>query len=111
MSPDTNHNELTENPAECFSSRIMNGVHKEAVIPEELLSDKVMHHHHRHHGRSIATADVPGEAKTSVDGMEQEQQGGEDEERIQEYLRRSDTAVIYPEPVGRAESGKFLSSH
>lgn len=95
MSPDTNHNELSEKPGgECFSSR-MNGVHKEAAVPEELLSDKVS---------SIRAAEVPSEAKTSL--MEQHD-GAEDEERIQEYLQRSDTAVIYPEPVGRPESGEL----
>lgn len=91
MSPDTNHNELSDNSGECFSSR-MNGIHKEAAIPEELLQDKVMHR---------KSADVPSEAKTSL-----VEQDGEDEDRIQEYLQRSDTAVIYPEPVGRPGSGK-----
>lgn len=91
MSPDTNHNELSEKPGgECFSSR-MNGVHKEAAVPEELLSDKV-------------SSKAPSEAKTS---LVEQQEGGEDEERIQEYLQRSDTAVIYAEPVGRPESGKY----
>lgn len=95
MSPDTNHNELSDNSGECFSSR-MNGVHKEAAIPEELIQDKAIHR------TSIAAADVPSEAKTTS----LVEQDGEDEERIQEYLQRSDTAVIYPEPVGRPESGK-----
>lgn len=102
MSPDTNHNELSDNSSsECFSSR-MNGVHKEAAIPEQLLQDKTMH------GTiSIAAADAPGEAKTTS-LVDQHQDGAEDEERIQEYLQRSDTAVIYPEPVGRPESGKWV---
>lgn len=96
MSPDTNHNELLSDNAtgECFSSR-MNGIHKEAAIPEELLQDKVTMHRR-------SPADAPSEAKTSLVDV----QDGEDEERIQEYLQRSDTAVIYPEPVGRPNSGK-----
>lgn len=99
MSPDTNHNELSDNAGECFSSR-MNGVHKEAAVPEELLQDKAIHR-----TTGIAAADVPSEAKTTS----LVEQDGEDEERIQEYLQRSDTAVIYPEPVGRPDSGKYNS--
>lgn len=104
MSPDTNHiSELVmssgDNVAgECYSpnSIRMNGVHKEAAIPEELLQDKAM-----------VAADVPSEAKTRVQQQEeQDDGGGEDEEQLQEYLQRRDTAVIYPEPVGRPESGE-----
>lgn len=88
---------------DCYtpSSIRMNGVvHREAAIPEELLQDKAM-----------VAADVPSEAKTRVQHQQQQEGGGggdgEDEEQLQEYLQRRDTAVIYPEPVGRPESGEY----
>lgn len=31
----------------------------------------------------------------------------DDDDKIKEYLQRSDTAVIYPEPVGRSDNGKL----
>lgn len=74
MSPDTNHNELSASP-DSFPDR-MNGIHKEAAVPEEVLN-----------GVHPAT-------KTAA------VRGRDDQEGLEEYLRRGDTAVIYPEPVG-----------
>lgn len=50
-----------------------------------------------------AAEDVPNEfvsAKAAVGEQD-------DDDKLQEYLKRSDTAVIYPEPVGHAEQGKL----
>lgn len=102
MSPDPNHNELPEDSEDI--RQIMNGgVHKEAAVPKELLNFQCQ--------KSVKTGgtaeDVHSDfvfAKAAVG----EQQRPEDDEKIQEYLQRSDTAVIYPEPVGRqADNGKY----
>lgn len=86
MSPDTNHNELTETP-EVFPGH-MNGLHKEAAVPEEVLNGAGTH------PTTKTVGGVPEEFTTA------KAVAGQDEDRIREYLQRSDTAVIYPEPVG-----------
>lgn len=102
MSPDPNHNELPEDPENI--RQIMNGgVHKEAAVAEVL---------NFHQQRSIKTGgtaeDVQNDFVSAKAAVGEEQQP-EDDEKIQEYLQRSDTAVIYAEPVERnTDNGKIF---
>lgn len=102
MSPDPNHNELPDNP-ENIRQLLNGGLHKEAAIAEEVLnfhSEKCM--------KTGGTAeDVQNDFVSAKADAVGEQQQPEDDEKIKEYLQRSDTAVIYPEPVGRlTDSGR-----
>lgn len=102
MSPDSDHNEILDNSDE-FQKR-MNGIHKEAAVPDEVLNGLSMHSLQKVIKTGGTAEDVPNDL-ISVKAAVGEQ--SEDDERIKEYLQRSDTAVIYPEPVGRpAENGK-----
>lgn len=105
MSPNTAINE-THNESGDIQGRL-NGTHIEATVPEEVLkvSSLSLHGVHRTAKTGGAAEDASDEiaisAKAAVGGLV------EDDDRIEEYLRRSDTAVIYPEPVGRTtEEGK-----
>lgn len=92
MSPDTNGSELTadrvhphrDTPRHRHRHPLarMNGAHREAAVPEELPD---------------GAAAVASAGKTPV--------GREDEERIREYMRRRDTAVVYPEAFEGGEWG------
>ncbi|KAK9753696.1 hypothetical protein QE152_g1818 [Popillia japonica] len=100
MSPDPNHNELPEDPENI--RQIMNGgVHKEAAVAEVL---------NFHQQRSIKTGgtaeDVQNDFVSAKAAVGEEQQP-EDDEKIQEYLQRSDTAVIYAEPVERNTDNEY----
>ncbi|GJQ72813.1 hypothetical protein Trydic_g1463 [Trypoxylus dichotomus] len=105
MSPDPNHNELPENSEDI--RQMMNGsVHKEAAVPE-----KVLNFHTQRPAKTGGTAEDIQNDFVSVKAAVGEQQQPEDDEKIQEYLQRSDTAVIYPEPVGRhVNDGRICAS-
>lgn len=101
MSPDTNHNEISESVSEVHKR--LNGVHKEAAVPEEVLNGLSMHSPPKVPKTGGSAEDVPNDL-ISVKAAVGEQ--SEDEDKIKEYLQRSDTAVIYPEPVGHPENGE-----
>ena len=101
MSPDPNHNETSEPPSELHKR--LNGVHKEAAVPEEVLNGLSMHSPPKLLKTGGSAEDGPNDL-ISVKAAVGEQ--SEDEEKIKEYLQRSDTAVIYPEPVGHPENGE-----
>lgn len=115
MSPDSNHNNHQlpdQNPKEliCQTPHLLNGCLKEAVIPEQvvnganglslqgLITMQVI--------KSGGVADDAPKDLVSAKAAVGEQQ--EEEQKIQEYLQRSDTAVIFPEPVGQSTTGKFF---
>lgn len=113
MSPDTNHNnhqQPDQNPtSKDLHQKLLNGCHKEAAVPEQvnganglslqgLLTMQVMK-------SGGVAAEEPKElvsAKAAVGELQEEEQ------KIQEYLQRSDTAVIFPEPVGQNTSGMYF---
>lgn len=103
MSPDTNSNELHETPEEIHKR--MNGVHKQAAVPEEVLSNNGLSLHSLQ--RIVKTGgtaeDVPNDFVSAKAAVGEQ---SEDYDKLQEYLQRSDTAVIYAEPVGRPDGGK-----
>lgn len=103
MSPDTNHNEIIESKAGMCHK--INGMHMEAIVPEEMLNKKglILHNIQRVATTGGFAEEVPIEhisAKTTVG------EHSVDDANLKEYLERSDTVVIYPEPVGRLENGK-----
>lgn len=77
------------------------GLHKEAAVPEEALNGLSMHSPPKIPKTGGEAEDVP-EDLISVKAAVGEQ--SEDEDKIKEYLKRSDTAVIFPEPVGQQEN-------
>lgn len=94
MSPDSNHNELLESVPDLHKR--FNGIHKEAAVPEEVLNGLSMHSPPKIVKTGGSAEDAPNDlisVKAAVG----------DDEHLQEYLQRSDTAVIYPEPVGHGE--------
>jgi hypothetical protein len=101
MSPDSNHNELVETPEEL--RKRLNGVHIEAAVPDEVLNGLSMHSPPKMLKTGGSAEDAPNDL-ISVKAAVGEQ--SEDDEKIKEYLQRSDTAVIYPEPVGHSENGE-----
>ncbi|XP_063912903.1 zinc finger protein 1 isoform X4 [Zophobas morio] len=105
MSPDPNHNETSEPPSELHKR--LNGVHKEAAVPEEVLNGLSMHSPPKLLKTGGSAEDGPNDL-ISVKAAVGEQ--SEDEEKIKEYLQRSDTAVIYPEPVGHPENVSPLTN-
>lgn len=103
MRPDSNHNEIIETKDDMLQK--MNGVHKEAAVPEEVLNNNglTLRNFQRVPTTGGSAEEIPNEftsAKAAVGGQL------DDDEKIREYLQRSDTAVIYPEPVGRVDNGK-----
>lgn len=95
-----------ENAPEEPPTKRPNGVHKEVaaaaalVMPAEEVLNGLSMHSPPKVMKTGGSADHNNDlisVKAAV--------GSEDEDKIQEYLKRSDTAVIYPEPVGN--TGKF----
>jgi uncharacterized Zn-finger protein len=105
MSPDSNHNELVETPEEL--RKRLNGVHIEAAVPDEVLNGLSMHSPPKMLKTGGSAEDAPNDL-ISVKAAVGEQ--SEDDEKIKEYLQRSDTAVIYPEPVGHSENVSPLTN-
>lgn len=109
MSPDTNHNEQVPDNNPKQMHKLMNGCHKEAAVPEQVINGT--------NGLNLqgllrmqvvksggAAEDVPKDLVSAKAAVGEQQ---EEEEKIQEYLKRSDTAVIFAEPVGQ-HSGEFI---
>lgn len=107
MSPDTNSTELPESPEEVH--RRTNGIHKQAAVPEEVLNNNGMTLHSLQRiAKTGGTAeDVPNDFVSAKAAVGEQ---SEEDDKLQEYLQRRDTAVIYPEPVGRAEPGESFCS-
>lgn len=111
MSPDTNHNEQLPEPKPKKVQKLMNGCHKEAVIPEQVVNGV--------NGLSLqglltmqvvksggVAQDIPKDLVSARAALPEQQ---DEEKKIQEYLQRSDTAVIFPEPVGQQNNGKWFT--
>lgn len=77
------------------------GPHKKVAIPDEAFNGLSMHSPPKIPKTGGEAEDVP-EDLISVKAAVGEQ--SEDEDKIKEYLKRSDTAVIFPEPVGQQEN-------
>ncbi|KAF5295560.1 hypothetical protein FQR65_LT10423 [Abscondita terminalis] len=104
MSPDTNSNEISESPEEI--RKRMNGLHKPGAVPEEVLNNNGLSLHSLQRiSKTGGTADDILNDSTSAKAAVGEQ--SEDDDKLQEYLQRRDTAVIYAEPVGRLDT-EFL---
>lgn len=105
MSPDTNHNEIIDNKQDmCIK---LNGIHKEAAVPEEMLNNKglILYNSNRIPTTGGTAEEVPNEhisAKTAV---------GEhvttDDENVKKYLNSNDTVVIFPKSVWPSDDGEY----
>lgn len=129
MSPDTNHNNHQHpdnNPKESShhhnnnggggGKHLLNGHHKEAAIPEQVVANGAAN------GLSLqgllsmqvvkssggVASDVPKDLVSAKAAVGEQQ---EEEQKIQEYLQRSDTAVIFPEPVDHSVHGECFIKH
>ncbi|KAF5297484.1 hypothetical protein FQA39_LY12078 [Lamprigera yunnana] len=101
MSPDTNSIEISESPEEI--RKRMNATHKPGAVPEEVLNNNGLSLHSLQRiVKTGGTADDILNDSTSAKAAVGEQ--SEDDDKLQEYLQRRDTAVIYAEPVGRADN-------
>lgn len=93
MSPtDTNFNEIGDTTEEIRDKK--NGVLQKIVGSEEMLNNNAIN--------------MPDFQKLKKFPQGNLERSSDDEEKLNEYLRRSDTAVIYPEAVGRPENGEWL---
>lgn len=103
VTPDDNHNEIVENPGPPY--KYINGLYRDVTVPEEVSNNSLSMHSPSSVIKTGGSAeDIPSHLISAKAAVGEQ---SEDDETIQEYLNRSDTAVIYPEPVGRPESGKF----
>ncbi|XP_015839852.1 zinc finger protein 1 isoform X3 [Tribolium castaneum] len=75
---------------------------KEATVPEEVLNGLSMHSSPPKVLTGGSASDAPNDDLISVKAAVGEQE----DENIEEYLQRSDTAVIYPEPVGQSSENR-----
>jgi hypothetical protein len=84
----------------------MNGIHKQFSIPEDLLNSNGLSLHSSK--KLLKTGgeadDLTGDSVSSKAAI-----ADDDDDKLQEYLKRSDTAVIYAEPVGRPDAGECYS--
>lgn len=103
MSPDQSSSELSELPAEEIHTR-MNGVHKQATVPKEVLTNNglTLHSLQRIVKTGGTAEDVTNDIVSARAAVGEQ---SDDDDKLQEYLQRSDTAVIYAEPVGRSDAG------
>ncbi|XP_044262062.1 zinc finger protein 1 isoform X2 [Tribolium madens] len=76
---------------------------KEATVPEEVLNGLSMH------PPKIVTGGSAEDAPNDLISVKAAV-GEQEDENIEEYLQRSDTAVIYPEPVGHSENVSPLTN-
>lgn len=105
MSPDPNANDIPPSPVDVATR--MNGNHKEGAVPEEVLGTNglSLHSLQRLAKTGGSAEEVPTEIVSPKAACGEH---SEDEEEIEEYLQRSDTAVIYPEPVEQLVQGKVF---
>lgn len=105
MSPDPNANDIPP----CFTDvqARLNGDHKQGAFPGEVLGSNGLSLHSLQ--RLAKTGGSAEEVPTEI--VCPEAAIGDDsghEEEIEEYLQRSDTAIIYPEPVEQQEQGESV---
>lgn len=92
MSPDTNHNEIIDNKQNMFIK--VNGIHKEAAVPENMLNNKglILCNSNKVPTTGGTAEEVPNEDISTRTAVGEQQ-------IIQEFFHRN-------EPIGRPENGK-----
>lgn len=108
MSTDSNHNDQPSNTK-------LNGLLKELIIKENTKEDaeETRRPINGINFQDRLTVVKKDSKKSEVESPDEEVEvvvvQKEEDDKIQEYLQRSDTAVIYAEPVGQQNNGKFFN--